>query len=461
MLTPEAYGAAALATTAISMFTIVGVFGQDTSYVFGYNDAKNFPRDEVDRFYSRYGWLVGALLGLIALTAWFITALLIHSHASPWVGIFVAIGVAGSIVSTFAQVRARLLDRYGTLAIAQLGAGVVSTAICIAVAWLWRRDEVALLAAVSSYWVLVFILPALGIHEIRKPSQLSKSQIRKMMSIGIPLIVNAPAYWIISSADRWFLAAYTNKQEVGIYSVGITVASLGQMVTTALGTVWNPELFRNVHDGELTNQDQLARTLTVVVWLNITTCFGIILFGDLMIRILAGAAFQGAAAFIPLIALGYMFYGINQLMGFGFVLRRKSKIFPLIWGAGLGISLVLNAILIPLMGGTGAAIVQCFTYGSILLLTWSTGRPYTPFQPAWRSLFLSSGLYLAVILLIRVVALPNGLVAAIALRTALALVTTGLALLIVLRSFGPLNEIFAAGLRNIKRDNTTRDGNSP
>lgn len=458
MLTPDSYGAAALATTIISLFTIIGVFGQDTSYVFAANDDKNFSREEVDRFYFRYALFIGVILGLTAWTAWLATAYLTHTIASPWVGIFIAIGVAGSIASTFAQVRARLLDRYGTLAIAQLGSGAVSTIICIAVAWLWRRDEVALLAAVTSYWALLLMLPTLRLQDIQRPTELTKAQIRKMMGIGVPLIVNAPAYWIISSADKWFLAAYANKEQVGIYAVSITVASLGQMVTSALGTVWTPELFRNLHDGELTNLDQLSRTLTVMIWLTVTTCFGIIIFGDVLIRILAGPAFQSATAYIPPIALGYMFYGINQLIGFGFVLRNRSKIFPLIWGAGLAVSLALNAILIPSMGGTGAALVQCLTYGSVALITWSVGRPYTPFQPAWRTLFTAAAVYIVVILLIHTIVPDTSLLTAIILRAITAFIAVGLALLVVLRSFGPLNDLLATWLGDKNREDKTQEG---
>lgn len=456
MLTPESYGIAALAATIINIFAVIGVCGQDTAYVFSYNDTQNFPREEVDRFYSRYGWLVGAVLGLAGLGAWFIIAFFTLSHASPWVGLLVAVGVAGSIISTFAQVRARLLDRYGILAIAQLGSGAVSTAICIAAAWLWRRDEVALLLTVTSYWALALMLPALRLKEMLQASQLTRAQIRKMVIVGIPLVVNALAYWVISSSDRWFLAVYSSKYQVGIYSVGITIASLGQMVTSALGSVWNPEIFRHYHNGELTNKDQFSRTLTVMIWLTVTTCFGIVLFGDLMIRILAGPAFQDASAYVAPIALGYMFYGINQLIGFGFVMSRKSNIFPLIWGAGLAVSLVLNAILIPRMGGTGAAIVQCLTYGSVVLITWSVGRPYTPIQPAWWSLFTAAGLYLAVILLNHAVMPQTGILLAILVRAALAFVTASLTLLVVLRSFGPLSELPIPWLLNKIREDKTQ-----
>lgn len=381
LLAPEAYGVAGLATTFIGIFTILGMAGQDASYVKCFHDAGNYDRSSVERFYSLYAWIAGGTAALMSCGAWLLFKYTRHLQSSDLVGVFVAIAVLGGIVTNFLQARARLIGAYTRLTVATFTAGVGATIISIVVAWLWRRDEIALLAGNLSFWIIFAVLPRVSWSQ--SAPALHRRDMTTMVSIGLPLLATAPAYWVLSSSDRWFLATYSTPAELGIYSVGVTIGSLGQMVTSALCNVWYPELSKRMHQTTNMNFDDLAKAHTLLVWVLLVVCFGLSLFGSDIIHLLANRRYWGAIEYVPLIALGLTFYGINQFQGFGFTMARKNHVLPLVWAGGVGVSLGLNWLLVPRYGGYGAAVSQCVSYLCVAITTWIVSRRYMPFEPAW------------------------------------------------------------------------------
>lgn len=386
LLAPEAYGVASLATTFIGIFTIVGMAGQDSSYVKCFHDTDHYDRTAVERFYSVYAWIAGGAAALLSCGAWLLFKHWQHLNSSNLAGVFVAIAVLGGVVTNFLQARARLIGAYTRLTAAIFTAGLSATIISITIAWLWRQDEIALLAGNISFWVTFAMLPHPPPSQ-NATSALDKHQMGTMVAIGLPLVATAPAYWVLSSSDRWFLATYSTPAELGIYSVGVTIGSLGQMVTAALCSVWYPELSKRLHQRTNLDFQDLAKAHTLLVSVLLIVCFGLTVFGSNIIHLLAHRKFWGASEYVPLIALGLTFYGINQFQGFGFTMARKNHVLPLVWAGGVAVCLGLNWYLVPRHGPYGAALAQCLSYLAVAIVTWWVSRRHMPFQPFWARLF--------------------------------------------------------------------------
>ena len=389
LLSPESYGVASLASTFISIFMILGMAGQDASYVKCFHDQSNYRQDEVDQFYGGYAWIAGGISALLSGGAWWIFTVWQDIGSSPIVIVLIMFAVMGGVISTFLQARARLLGVYRRLTFALIFSAVIATCTTILTAFYVRNDEVALLVGNVSYWIILLSLPATPFSRMAFSFlSMKKDQIFSMMSIGFPLLATAPGYWVISSSDRWFLASYASKYELGIYSVGVTIGSLGQIATSALCSVWYPELSKQMQqkNGEEINYVHLAKTQTLIIWILASTCFVISFFGSDLVATLTNEKFSEAARYVPLIALGLLFYGVNQFQGFGFTMLKKNHILPMIWSVGTALSVVANFFLVPAFGGYGAAISQCVSYAVVAYATWFVSRSYMPFQPRWARL---------------------------------------------------------------------------
>lgn len=426
LLAPSAYGVAALAFSLVSILTVFAVSGQDTSLIRNYHNNEHFKTGEIVRFFRRFGILSGAFFGLTGAVVWVGYNDWSIDDTTVQISAILCLSIWGASVATFGQAVARLEGHYASLAIALVVSGIGGLVLSIGTAEFWQANEVALLMAGLAPWILVAFLPR---TRHRNTGQIRGSgAARKLMHVGFPMTVTACGFWIIASLDRWFLSAFADLASVGLYSVAAMIATLGQIVTTALLSVWNPEVFRNVKGTQVTNTDSLRQVLTVLLWILMTTWFCIGMFGGVLIEVLAAPEFHLAADFIPWIALGYMIYGFNQLFGFGFMIHHKTAILPWFWVVGVALSLGLNFVLVPEFGIPGAIVAQMTAFLVITALTWAVGKRFTPFQPHWVLLFLAITVYLFTVSAVSSWGAELGMGLEIAMRsgvTALAVAFTG------------------------------------
>src|SRR5205807_999639 len=68
--------------------------------------------------------------------------------------------------------------------------------------------------------------------------EFDRALFREMNRFGLPLVPSALALWAINFIDRLFLVKLTNATEVGLYSIGVRVASATVLLLTAFRTAW-------------------------------------------------------------------------------------------------------------------------------------------------------------------------------------------------------------------------------
>ena len=59
-----------------------------------------------------------------------------------------------------------------------------------------------------------------------------------MNRFGMPLVPSALFLWVTNFADRFILVKLTDTREVGLYSVGVRIASAMVLLLTAFRTAW-------------------------------------------------------------------------------------------------------------------------------------------------------------------------------------------------------------------------------
>jgi O-antigen/teichoic acid export membrane protein len=364
-LTPASYGQAALASTLISLISVIALMGMDMSYARSYLSRTPPNGIAVETFCWRFVLTTALLAGIAAALLWLFYA----SQTGQGMGAlswWILVGACFSPLLAMAQTHSRLHERHSRLAFAVAVGGIAATILTLALASTVMQDERAL---VSGY-IAAFVVPALimGIprwQQLTSPSKLDTASRWKIFLIGAPGVVTAPMYWVISSSDRWFLQAAGDSGSVGIYAVACTFGQLSMMVNSALLAIWFPEATRLHEAGGTDNNRRLAaimaRMLVMMglVWLGVG-----VLAGDLL-RWLSAEQFHPAAALVPWIASGVFFYGCYHIANTGLFLARGLKWSALSWAFVGVFSIVGNAILVPRYGMMAAALVQC---GSFALL---------------------------------------------------------------------------------------------
>lgn len=392
-LSPDAYGQAALASTLISLVSVIALMGMDMSYARTFLSREVPNASSVEVYCWRFALLAAIVAGLVAAFAWLMHVARDQSALSEMAG-WVLVGTTGSLVLAMAQTRSRLHGRHGRLALAVALGGVVATGITLCVAKWWLPDERAL----ASGYVVAYLLPTCimgfpSVSRLKRPSGLSPAARKSVFLVGAPGVVTAPMYWILSSSDRWFLQVSTDASTVGVYAVACTFGQLGMMVNSALLAIWLPEATR-LHESNdsVTAAAMIGGLISRLILAMVVVWVGVAVLGGDLLRWLSDGNFHRGADVVPWIASAVFFYGCYHVVNTGLFLGRRLKLSAAVWAVVGGASLCANSVLVPRFGMLAAAGVQCATFGVLAAMVLAFSQKHHPVPLPFKRLTLALGI---------------------------------------------------------------------
>ena len=361
LLTPQVYGAAALAISLVALISTLTLAGTDISYTRAYHNADEFDSSQVEVFVWRYTLAAGLVGGLGAILGWVV---FYDRLALPrYLGVFVGLGVFASVLHSVALARARLAERYRAISVHTFLAALAGAVVSLVIAAFWRQDELALVFATILAWLLpVAFLGTPGSRRLVQPSGLDQAGRRAVFGIGFATVFTAPAYWVMASSDRWFLSYFGTNEGVGVYAVCYTFAILGMMLNNAVLPVWTTEAIREHEHASLREPGSLASVAEKIVAGLLVAWLAIASSGGDVVRMLAASEFHGAIVIIPFISAAVLFHGVSHLAMSVFAIAKALRQTVKWWLGAAVISVSLNALVIPQYGILGAAIVQTFAF---------------------------------------------------------------------------------------------------
>jgi O-antigen/teichoic acid export membrane protein len=192
----------------------------------------------------------------------------------------------------------------------------------------------------------------------------------EILKFSIPLLSMDFMYLILRSADTLMLGRYVTAEEVGVYSVSITLVAFLSFPLAALDTVYMPiagELYAKKQMSEL------ARTYKVLTkWifsLTLPIFFILFFFPEMTITFLFGERFGESALPLRILSLGYL---VTAFMGNNIVLllvMGLSKAAMKVCVAGALLDVLLNYTLIKHfdLGFIGASLSTMISLSAVSL----------------------------------------------------------------------------------------------
>jgi O-antigen/teichoic acid export membrane protein len=253
--------------------------------------------------------------------------------------------------------------------------------------------------------------------------QFDRKLLRAMNRFGLPLVPSALALWVTNFSDRFFLVKLADAHEVGLYSIGVRIASAVVLLLTAFRTAWPAFAYSIEDDAEArrTYGFVLTYLIAVVSWLSLTLG----LLAPWIVRLLTTPSFyDGERVVAPLAFAGAAQAGyVVVAIGIGRV--RRTQFNWVVTGAAAALNVVLNLILIPPYGMMGAAIATVAAYSLMfLLMAVYAQRIYaTPYQ--WRRVAIALAVAIALLVAGKLLDAPLPLAIALCAVYPLALLPLG------------------------------------
>jgi O-antigen/teichoic acid export membrane protein len=197
---------------------------------------------------------------------------------------------------------------------------------------------------------------ALGVR--RSQSQADTVNLRN----GVPLMLAAFATIVYMRIDQVMLGQMSSAAELGKYGVAARIVDMMSFVSYAIQSTTYPALVRNHGKSPAAFDSYLQRMFDVQALAAWPLMIGVGLASWLLLPLVFGEAYRGALPMLGILLLATPLFFLNQSWQAALSVRGWLWTAPAAAGIGALLNVGLNLILIPVLGGRGAAIATVVSY---------------------------------------------------------------------------------------------------
>lgn len=215
---------------------------------------------------------------------------------------------------------------------------------------------------------------------------------------------------IYTNLDVVMLGILKGPKEVGYYDVAVKIKIILVNIVTSLGAVVLPRVSYYIEKRKMeVFYVIITKAFELVTVISLPLMIYFIIMADNSIMILAGNQYFKSINVMKIIMPTLVFIGFSNLMGIQILIPLgKENIVVRSEIIGAMINIVLNFILIPRLGASGAAIGTLVAEGLVLIVQYKYLK--TIIQPAWRNIQLkkvSLALFAGIVVLLYLKSLLN------------------------------------------------------
>lgn len=320
------------------------------------------------------------LCGAIFLTTNIIDKYL---HIGLWLQLLTLISVIAGLVTNVNLTLYRLEERPYKFLLFQ----AIQTLIYIILLFvLVVFSEMGATGKILSSVLTLIIIATIHLYELNRRGYLvikiNKQEILHLLKFGIPLLPHSLSFWIRGGMDKILLTTYCGLSYNGLYSMGLTIASVFNIFRTAFDNAYTPYISKKI---SLINDVNKAKEETQIVKHTYLISALFVLLGLLMIGIswviiefVLSDNYKDSFFFLPSIIISSVIYSFYSLVIQFCYIRKKTKGIGTITFIGSCIQCLISFILIRNLGPEGLNI--SIIVGSVIIMIvtwWYSNKVYT------------------------------------------------------------------------------------
>ena len=369
---------------------IVFRFGLDGSFMRFFYDC----RDDRDRQY-----LASTIFFfLLALNGAVVAVLL---AAAPWIArVFLGNAVYTAalrlmLVNTFAIGFTfipfhvlRMERRTVTFSLLTLVRSVLTILVRLVLVIQLRMGVTGLYLADVMVTVIIMVMLVRWFAPLVRPV-LSTAVLRDTLAFGLPRVPHAAAQQIIAVGDKFILGLFTTLENIGIYSLGVSVGLTQKLFLSAFESAWAPFYYATVKEPDAPRVFRLVTTYGVAILALLTAGLSAV-GGDALRAMTHGRVlapddprWSAVSVVIAFTAIGVFFQGVYLLTSIGLNITKQTRYYPVATISAAVVNVVLNLGLIPRYGIYGAAWANGIAYGLQAILGFRLSQRFYPIPYEW------------------------------------------------------------------------------
>ncbi len=381
----------------ISMLQVVANFsillfclGLDQAYTREYHEVKNKPGLFKQSILPGLTFMVVSLLFILAIVGENLSVWL-YGINSLYLTIISLLCFILAFISRFFSLILRMEERAIAYSMSQLLPKVIFLIFIVVSIYLGaEKDFLNLITAHALSIATVFLIFAWNTRKQWVDSifvKFDRKQNRTMLKFGLPLVLGGLASWGLDVMDKIFLRSMSTLEELGLYSVVISVAGVATIFAGIFNTIWAPMVYKWVSEGvDTTIIDQISEYVLAAIF------FVIVLSGvfSWVLLYILPEQYAPIRYLITICLIGPLLYTLSETKAVGIAVARRTNFLMFAAVGAMLANFIGNFFLVPVYGALGAGISTSFAFFVFYILRTEFSCYVWRNQPRFKSYFIVS-----------------------------------------------------------------------
>jgi O-antigen/teichoic acid export membrane protein len=194
--------------------------------------------------------------------------------------------------------------------------------------------------------------------------RMDRALVGRLVRFGAPLVLGALALPVIHVGDRYVLKWLTGPEEVGVYDLAARLAGVLNMLfvqsfqqafavvglKALAGGAGGPAFYRSTFRHYVVGTGWAAAGLALLAY-------------DVVGLISADPGYLRADAMVFPLCVGFLLYGLYIVFANVLIAAERTRTIAWVLLLAVAVNLGLNVVLVPRLGGVGAAVATLVAYG--------------------------------------------------------------------------------------------------
>lgn len=201
---------------------------------------------------------------------------------------------------------------------------------------------------------------------------------KSLLSQSHHYIISGMMVAIYGHTDKLMLKQLLDESSVGYYATAMTICSIWTFVLSAIIDAMYPTIIKSFKDGKEIFDRKNRQLYAIVFYVSAFVSLMFLLFGNIAVWILYGEEYMPAVMPLKIITWYTAFSYLGVARNAWMVSNQKQKYIKRMYVFAVMVNVVLNFVLIPVWGASGAALASLITqiFTSIILpLCYKETRP--------------------------------------------------------------------------------------
>lgn len=256
--------------------------------------------------------------------------------------------------------------------------------------WCIIISQIVSIALVLS-WLIILYHKELFFSSLKTEAIFEPRELKEFLKYGTPSLFSLSLTWLFVNLDKFFILKWSNYYELGIYTAAFALSAPLELLQLTFNTAWAPRMNQMLIHSPVESKAVFSLTFEKLNFV-LTVVFLILVLGKDWLVLLLGPNFHDAADIYPWLLFCPYFRTLSEVVFAGIVKSKKT-----VWNVffslcAVGANCLGCFLLIPYLGGKGAAISVGISFGVFFIARLLIAFRYYSFKVTYFKFIIYTGL---------------------------------------------------------------------